>query len=348
MVIVNDVEVEQLFYLKKGEWVSLNKQDGEFRSPKEIYKLVGSKKGFKTAFNEDVPPDLLQNKATPKKVVERANEMISNLENIEMDNLEKTADNLDNFGVDLRRAANDSEMSDALPMRELLGLDKALQRIQGELANNMGKLTDLDKHIGRENRKLEEVENDPAINDKEALKREIASRLDDLKEERSTRLELASQNKKEMQSQVARIRQTIEKVMDSDTSLAEKIKTIFREQGITIAAIVTAIGLIITTIVEAVLPGSTAAGAAGAAGGSSTADKAKDWIKKQLKNIANLLGKLAAKFGAALPGILGSIVTWLLTTMKNGALFLAEHLWLLVVGIVALVYSYINKKKIIL
>ena len=211
----------------------------------------------------------------------------------------------------------------------------------------MGKLTDLDKHIGRENQKLEEVENDPAINDKEALKREIASRLDDLKEERSTRLELASQNKKEMQSQVARMRQTIEKVMDSDTSLAEKIKTLFREQGITIAAIVTAIGLIITTIVEAVLPGSTAAGAAGAgaAGGSSTADKAKDWIKNQLKNIARLLGKLAAKFGAALPGILGSIVTWLLTTMKNGALFLAEHLWLLIVGIVALAYSYVTKRK---
>ena len=67
--------------------------------------------------------------------------------------------------------------------------------------------------------------------------------------EQEARLEVLSQNKKELRSQVSRIKETIAKILDSDTSLAKKLKTLFREQGITIAAILTAIGMIILTIV---------------------------------------------------------------------------------------------------
>ena len=44
-------------------------------------------------------------------------------------------------------------------------------------------------------------------------------------------------------------------MLDKDTSLAEKIRTLFREQGITIASILTAIGMAIGVLVEALLPG---------------------------------------------------------------------------------------------
>jgi DNA-binding MarR family transcriptional regulator len=77
----------------------------------------------------------------------------------------------------------------------------------------------------------------------------IEDRLNNLKDERSVRLELTSQIRKELQTQFARIKQTIEKVLDGDTSLAEGINTIFREQGITIASILTAFALMISTIV---------------------------------------------------------------------------------------------------
>ena len=43
--------------------------------------------------------------------------------------------------------------------------------------------------------------------------------------------------------------------MNKDTSLAQKIRTLFREQGITIASILTAIGMAISVLVEALLPG---------------------------------------------------------------------------------------------
>ena len=87
----------------------------------------------------------------------------------------------------------------------------------------------------REKQKLRDVKNDPSYTDEQ--RKEVQARLERLKEEHSARLELVSQNKNELQGQYARIRQTIEKVLDSDTSLKERIKTLFREQGITIIAV---------------------------------------------------------------------------------------------------------------
>ena len=51
-------------------------------------------------------------------------------------------------------------------------------------------------------------------------------------------------------------KETIAKVLDKDISLGEKIRTLFREQGITIASILMAIGMAIGVLVEALLPGS--------------------------------------------------------------------------------------------
>ena len=123
-------------------------------------------------------------------------------------------------------------------MRELLRTDKGLQSIQGELINNTSKLTEINKRIKRDIKKLEEVENDPTYTDE---KRQLyRDRLDDLNTEKQARLEILSQNRKDLQTKVARIKQTVEKVLDQNTSLAERICTLFREQGITIFSILTA------------------------------------------------------------------------------------------------------------
>ena len=52
-----------------------------------------------------------------------------------------------------------------LDMREFLGINKALQNIQGELLNNTSKLTEIDKRIKRNTKKVEQVENDPTYTD---------------------------------------------------------------------------------------------------------------------------------------------------------------------------------------
>ena len=114
-----------------------------------------------------------------------------------------------------------------LDIREFLGIDKALTRITEELKNNVSKLTEIDEHLEREHKKLDEI-GDGDIHDR------IKNRIADLKEKRATRLEITTQNRKELSSQFLRIRQRIEKILDGDLTLREKVKLIFREQGITI------------------------------------------------------------------------------------------------------------------
>ena len=110
----------------------------------------------------------------------------------------------------------------------------------------------------------------------------------------------------------------------------------------TIGAILTAFGLLISTIVTALT------GGGGGGGGSkppSKIDDVKKWIQNKLKALARLLGKLAEKAAAALPGIIGSIVSWLLNTLKKVVGFAAEHVWAFIVFVVGLVFTYITKKS---
>lgn len=52
-------------------------------------------------------------------------------------------------------------------MREILGIDKALQSIQGELVKNMSKLMKIDKHINKDSKKLKEVEDYPIYSEEQ-------------------------------------------------------------------------------------------------------------------------------------------------------------------------------------
>ena len=101
-------------------------------------------------------------------------------------------------------------------------------------------------------------------------------------------------------------------MLDKDTSLGEKIRTLFREQGITIASIFTAIGMAIGVLVEALLPGASCSGGGVSASGGEPPPKdekgLKEWIRNKLKALAFLLGRLGIKADEALPGIIGGIV----------------------------------------
>ena len=96
-------------------------------------------------------------------------------------------------------------------MREFLGIGKALQNIPGELLNNTSKLTEIDKRIKKDTKKLEEVENDPTYTDEQ--RQLYRGRLDDLNTEKKARLETLSQNRKDLQTQVAIIKQTMKKFL---------------------------------------------------------------------------------------------------------------------------------------
>ena len=127
--------------------------------------------------------------------------------------------------------------------------------------------------------------------------------------------------------------------------MAEKIRTLFREQGITIASILTAIRMAIGVLVEALLPG----GAAMASGVGEPLPKdekgLKGWIRNKLKALALLLGKLSMKAAEALPGIIGGIISWILNRAKDIVGWVSQNLWALVVGIGGLIYMYMVTRK---
>ena len=87
---------------------------------------------------------------------------------------------------------------------------------------------------------------------------------------KQAKLELLSQNRKDFQTQIARIKPTLGKVLDKNTSLAERIRTLFREQGITIFSILVVISITISTIVLAI---TGVFRGCGVAGGSPSKDE---------------------------------------------------------------------------
>ena len=177
------------------------------------------------------------------------------------------------------------------------------------------------------------------------MKEEITKRIDALNDELATRQESINLLKGRLKSQITSFKATIVKVLDKDTSLGEKIRTLFREQGITIASILTAIGMTKGVLVEALLPG----GGGAISGGSEPAPKdekgLKEWVRSKLKALASLLGKLGMKAAEALPGIIGGIISWILNRVKDAVSWVSQNLWALVVGIGGLTYTYMVTRK---
>ena len=291
-----------------GEYANISKSDGTFLAESTLRNRLGaplarSLLGIETrdrVLIQEIPTELEMNDLSPQRV-----------------------------GEVITKVTRDMSTNTDLDMREFLGINKALTRIQGELANNAGKLTEIDAHIAREQGKLAEIETSP---DLQVHEERVKARIADLKEERAARLELLSQNRKELASQFSRIRQTVEKILDEDLSLREKLKLVFREHGLTITAVLTSLGLIISTIVTALT---------GGAGASSTPPKnpsrLKEWVKNKLKALARLLGRIAGKAAAALPGIIGSIIAGVLNFLKKVVAAAAGHVWLFLLSIATLI-----------
>ena len=101
----------------------------------------------------------------------------------------------------------------------------------------------------------------------------------------------------------------------------------------------------IGVLIEALLGGPSASSPT--LSGTTTSDKeggAREWIKSKLKALSQLLGKLADKALASLPGIIGSIISWILNRAKEVTGWLSQNLWALITGVGVLIYTYFMTK----
>ena len=171
-----------------------------------------------------------------------------------------------------------SERDKLLPLRELEGLDKQLRTIKGFLKVATAKRVDLEGRIKHEERKLNEIQ-DPKYSDD--LRDRIEDRIGKLRGELTERNKEIDILKVEASKQINQIKESITKFLDKEMgTLGERIRTLFKEQGITIVSILTAIGMAIGVLIEALLGGPSAS--APKSGGTSDGDKkgeAREWIK---------------------------------------------------------------------
>ena len=117
------------------------------------------------------------------------------------------------------------------------------------------------------------------------------------------------------------------KFLDKETgTLGERIRTLFKKRGITVISILTAFGMTLGVLIEALLGGPSTTSTP-TSQSTTTSDKkggAREWIKNKLKALSQLLGKLADKVLASLPGIIGSILSWILNRVKEVWLAVSE------------------------
>ena len=350
----------KLSYKYKRTVIDFGNINNRLKAPWEIRRLGVTKlrlMGFRAITDEDINPyrnkykkarddvmKLNENLDERSKAIESSS--TTDAEAIEM--IEMTSKDID---VTVKDAEQDtsfiepSERDKLLPLRELEGLDKQLRTIKGSLKVAIAKRIDLEGRIKHEERKLNEIQ-DPAYSDDQR----------DMIEGRIKRLggELTERNKEidilkgEASKQINQIRGSITKFLDKETgTLGERIRTLFKEQGITIVSILTAVGMTIGVLIEALLGGptvSTTTSGSSPADGGDKKGGAREWIKNKLKALSSLLGKLAAKAGAALPGIIGSIVAWLLNHAKEVVGWLSNNLWALITGVGVLIYTYFMTK----
>ena len=123
----------------------------------------------------------------------------------------------------------------SLPLRELEGLDKQLRMINGSLKVAIAKRIDLEGRIKHEERKLNEIQDPTYSDDQRNMIEDRIKKLGDELNERNKEINIL---KGKVSKQIYQRRESITKFFDKETgTLGGRIRTLFKEQGITIVSI---------------------------------------------------------------------------------------------------------------
>ena len=279
------------------------------------------------------------------------------LENIELQDLSGTVDRVSESVENLATRMRDAEVGTDLELqqnaRDLERAHKFIDTLSGQIKASAAKISALEEGIV----KLEDEKESEDITPDEVA--EIDEKIKELTEQRDLqRNHLNRDLLPGLKSQFARIRETVNTVLYSDRTLGEKIRTLFREQGVTIVSVLTALGFAIATITEGIAlgvknatpnpkpkppgPDPDPSPKPGPKPPKPTPGS-REWIKQMLQKIANLLIKLGDKALAALPGIIGAVVNFLLKSAATAVGFLAENLWAFIVAVGGLLYVYLGQ-----
>ena len=332
-----------LTYIYKRTVIDLGNINERLMPPWEMHRLGVTKlksMGFMDITDEDINPYKSKYKrrreeklikldgALNKRLKAIESSSTADAEAIEM--IAMTSKDIDTTVKDVEQDTSfiePSERDKLLPLRELERLDKQLRTIKGSLKVAIAKRVDLEACIEHEERKLSEVQDPTYSDDQRDMTEGRIKRLRDELNERNEEIDIL---KGEASKQINQIRGSIMKFLDKEMgTFGERIRTLFKEQGIMIVFILTAVGMAIGFLIEALLGGpSVTATTTNTSGSTSGGDRkgggARELIKNKLKALPQLLGKLANKALASLQGIIGSIISRILNRAKSGWLAVSE------------------------
>ena len=335
--------------------------------PDAYLRIFGKKFMKDMSFNVDKPKSGTKSKILKKRIEWYVNEIDDNTKQFAsvLNKLPMSEDNRDNIMlqdiINKNEIATDnsiklietslteidveaSTQTGRLTLRELEGLDRELRMISGSLrsaiAKTMAKQVDIDK----EKQKLEEMTNDGTYSDEQ--REEVRDRLQRFQDEQKAINDQIRILKGRYSNQIYQIRESVMKFLDKETgTLGERIRILFKEQGVTIVSILTAVGMAIGVLIEGLLGSPTVSTTTSQS--TTTSDKkggAREWIKNKLKALSQLLGKLADEALESLQGIIGSILSWILNRAKEAIGWLSQNLWALITGVGVLIYTYFMTK----
>ena len=360
----------KLGIIYKGEtiWLSHIRNTSQFLTPKTL--ALRYRKGG-TQFVRDVlgiKPKQPEIQPEQRKELLEINKTIDStkssperqLEEIEMQTVETVEENLTNFLEASAQTELELGPPGSLPFRELAGLDRSLRNMRTTVLKMTSDREVKKARVKELKDEISKVSYDPADDDVEFSEdlREKQREIKTLEEEIEVLDSEIREYDGKFRSQFQRIKQTVDKMLHQDLTLGEQIQTLFREQGITISSVITALGLAIGMIINSIL--SAAKSIVNPTPSPKPTPKPeptpkptpkpeptpepgiKGWIKQQLRNMANLLSKVADKMLIALPGIIGSVVSFVLKAASTAVGFISEHLWLLIVALVGLLYNYVQ------
>ena len=160
--------------------------------------------------------------------------------------------------------------------------------------------------------------------DEETLKRRIEEAQEVIDDENATseQKRTAAASIEADTGQLERLQQQVQE-REETLPLRERVKRIFKKYGWTLQAVVLAAGLVLGAVALAAMNGPKAGTKA---------------VGKGLKTIGQKLGSL-------LPGLIGSIVSFIFRAAGQVLSFLGEHAWLLILAVVAFFMEMLLKKR---
>ena len=316
------------FENERGTSKNILSPGNRWLEPNAYLRIFGKKFMKDIGFDVDRPRTGTKSKI-PKKRIEQIEQYVDEIDDnrkqfaFELNKLPKSEDTQDNIMLQdiinkneiatdnsiklietslTETGAEASTQTGGLTLRELEGLDKELRTISSSLRSAIAKSIAKQVDIDKEKRKLEEMTNETYSDEQ---REEVRARLQRSQDEQKAISDQIRILKGRYSNQIYQIRESIMKFLDKETgTLGERMRTLFKEQGITIVSILTALGMTLGVLIEALLGGPSTTSTP-TSQSTTTSDKkggAREWIKNKLKALLQPLDKLADKALASLPG----------------------------------------------